>query len=293
MSIHPHPGTSPEADRVLLAALCAVVLTYLVQEVYSLDVWWHLAIGRDILATRSVPRLDQYAAAALGRPYHDSHWLFQVLLASAYRAASWVGVQILQASIWVGALVCTYRAARLWGGVSLSAALTFLAAMACVERFLPRPDSVTVLLVAAFYLLLSGTGMPHRRRAATLAILQVAWVNSHGLFILGPMMAGAYLLEALWPGRKSVAESWKPALTTFLVVLLATLVTPYGVGAWRYAALLLTEVSAPGLVSGLGELSPTFGPAARSSPAFWFFLALLGVTGVGALTAAARRAPVS
>jgi hypothetical protein len=148
-------------------------------------------------------------------------------------------------------------------------------------------------MVAAFYLVLADRDRSLRARIAILAVLQVIWVNSHGLFAIGPGMVGAYAVEAVWICWRSKSEEWKPALATLGAVLLATLITPYGVRAWGYAALILTEASAPGTVSTLGEMSSTFGADARSSPAFWFFAALLALV-VGATShALARRRPLS
>ena len=68
-------------DKLLPAALIWVIAAFLVHELFSLDVWWQLAIGRDILQTFQVPETNLYSAAALNQPYHDSHWLFQLVLA--------------------------------------------------------------------------------------------------------------------------------------------------------------------------------------------------------------------
>jgi hypothetical protein len=295
--LSPRSNPANDANRLarvaLLAALAWVIASFLVQELYSLDAWWHIAIGRDILDHWSIPRVDRYTALGLGLPYHDSHWLFQLLLGAFHRAFGLVGAQWVQIGLWGGALTLVYRAARRWTETGTSAALTFLAAMACVERFLPRPEAVTVLMVAAFYLILADRDRSLRARIAILVVLQVIWVNSHGLFVIGPGMVGAYAVEAVWIRWRAKSGEWKPALATLGAVLLATLVTPYGVGAWAYAALILTEASAPGTVSTLGEMSSTFGATARSSPVFWFFAALL-VLVVGATShALARQRPIS
>jgi hypothetical protein len=275
-----------------LAALVWVTGAFLVQELYSLDGWWQIAIGRDILDRWSIPREDHYTVAGWGLPYHDSHWLFQLLLGVFHRAFGLIGAQLVQIGIWSGALVLVYRAGRRWVETGTSAALAFLAAMACAERFLPRPEAVTVLMVAAFYLILADRNRSPQSRITILVVLQVIWVNSHGLFPIGPGMAGAYAAEAVWTRWRSNSGEWKPALATFVAVLLATLVTPYGVGAWAYAALILTEASAPGTVSTLGEMSSTFGAGARSSPAFWFFAALLALVVCTTSDALARRRPL-
>jgi hypothetical protein len=233
--LSPRPDPENDASRLtrvaLLAALAWVTASFLVQELYSLDAWWHIAIGRDILDHWSIPRLDRYTVAGLGLPYHDSHWLFQLLLGVFHRAFGLVGVQLVQIGLWSGALALTYRAARRWAETGTSAALVFLAAMACVERFLPRPEAVSVLMVAAFYLVLADQGRSLRARLATLVVLQVIWVNSHGLFIIGPGMVGAYAVEAAWIRWRTKSGEWKPALATLGAVLLATLATPYGVSA--------------------------------------------------------------
>jgi hypothetical protein len=294
--LSPRSHSASDANRLahaaLLAALAWVIASFLVQELYSLDAWWHIAIGRDILDHRSIPRVDRYTVLGLGLPYHDSHWLFQLLLGVFHRAFGLLGAQWVQIGLWGGTFALTYRAARRWAEAPTSAALTFLAAMACVERFLPRPEAITVLMVAAFYLVLADRERPLRFRIAILFALQLIWVNSHGLFAIGPGMVGAYAVEAVWAGVRSKARDWKPALATLGAVLLATLVTPYGGGAWAYAALILTEASAPGIVSGLGEMSPTFGANARSSPAFWFFAALVALLAGSAIHALARRRPL-
>ena len=89
---------------LLLSALAFSIGAFLVSQIYDLDVWWQVAIGRDILAQGAVPAIDRFAAVALGRPYHDSHWLFQVLLAmaratNASRDAEWALQQLAKRAL--------------------------------------------------------------------------------------------------------------------------------------------------------------------------------------------------
>lgn len=278
----------------LLPALsaAAAVAAFLVVEVYDLDVFWIVTIGRDILATRSVPAADRYTVAGLGHPYQDIHWLFQVAAALAHAAAGWAGVGLLAAAVWALTLLLVYRASARHAPAALAAVLVFLAAMASAERFLPRPEIATFLGIALFWERLAAGRFRSRRDVALLVLAQAAWANAHGLFVLGPFLAGCYLLEALARGRRE-ADGTAPALGRLLgLLLLATLATPHLLRGWTYAWLLVTQVG-PGasrLMRSLAELSPTFGEAFRSSPAFWFYLALLVVTAVPAAVAAARRA---
>lgn len=278
------------AGLACLGAAWAAILAFLVVEVYDLDVWFHLAIGRDILASGEVPTVERYAVAALGRPYHDSHWLFQVAIALAQRAAGWVGVQLVAILLWAGALGCGYSAARRHVGRSAASVLLFLSGMACVERFLPRPEVVTVALVGFFWWRLQDGRFVAWRDLLLLAGLQALWTNSHGLFVLGPGLAACYAV-AEWLTAAPERAARRPATRLFAILLCATLVSPDGLGSWRYAALLFGEVGsgAPAVMKSLGELSPTFGAAARSAPAFWFHAALAAAIAVLAPLALARR----
>jgi hypothetical protein len=126
---------------------------------------------------------------------------------------------------------------------------------------------------------------------AILVLIQIIWSNSHGLFVIGPFLVGCHLLVTVF--RKSIEPPGdvRSLVRALAAVVAATLVTPFGFGGWRYAALLLTEVGsgAPEIMRDLGELSATFGEAARSSPAFWFYLVLLILAGAAAITSLARR----
>ena len=137
----------------LLGAVFAIA-SFLVHEVYSLDVWWQVAIGRDILAKWSVPTVDLYAAAAMEHSYHDAHWLFQVLLALSDRFLDMAGAQLVTVLFWIPTLFFCYRATRHWTSTRVASTLLYLAAMASVERFLPRPEIASFFGIAAFYSLL-------------------------------------------------------------------------------------------------------------------------------------------
>jgi tetratricopeptide (TPR) repeat protein len=109
---------------------------------------------------------------------------------------------------------------------------------------------------------------------------QVIWSNSHGLFVVGPFMAGCYCAAAAMRGVRGHDTALAPLTRLLAILLAATMITPYGADGWRYALLLFTEAGphAPAALKAVGELSPTFGSAARAGYAFWFFALLLAAT---------------
>lgn len=262
--------------KLILAAVSIAVAAFLVREVVDADTWWQVAIGRDILDRLAVPSADRFSAAGWGRSYHDSHWLFQVIMALSDRAAGMAGVTLATALLWGCVLAVTYRTIRTWLSPPVASILLFVIAVACSDRFTPRPDIVTCLMIALFYRYLAMDIWRSAGGVAQLALLQVLWANSHGLFVIGPFMAGCYLLGSL-PDMKTDPEKIKQSALLAAVLTAASCVTPFGVDGWRYALLLATEAGAgaPDFFKRIAELAPTFGPLSLGWPDFWAYLLLL------------------
>lgn len=274
---------------IIFLSLLAIAV-FLVVEIYDLDIWWQLAIGRGILDNGHVPTIDQYTVAAFGRPYHDSHWLFQLLMAAADSFLGLTGVQFVMILIWAVGLYSCWRSMRR-NALSPAVATLWLVlvSMACSERFLPRPEIVTLALIAVYYERLQRGAYVEKVDLLIFFVLQILWSNSHGLFVLGPFLVGSYLGTAIiFPVER---DQLKARIRLLLVVLFATLMTPFGFGSWKYAWLLFTEVggSASELMKSVGELSPTFGSANLHGFSFWFYLVFLVVTALACAGAFVRR----
>ncbi|MDR3578737.1 MAG: tetratricopeptide repeat protein [Oryzomonas sp.] len=265
---------------------------FLINQSDDYDVWWHVVIGKNILSDLSIPTVDQFARASLGRPYHDSHWLFQIMLAVSDRFGGMVGVEAFMVAIWTATLAFCRKAASQWSSPLTSDVLLFLAAMASVERFIPRPEIISFLMISLFYLLLQKGKYKTWPEMTIFAALQAIWANSHGLFVFGPVMAGCYLLVAVVRFVKNKEEKEIFSLSRLMLVLLAgTLATPFGLNGWRYALLLFTEATSSSsvILKSVGELRPTFCSAAMSTTAFWFYVVLLVVAIIAIIPAALRK----
>ncbi|KAB2954068.1 MAG: hypothetical protein F9K18_14035, partial [Thermoanaerobaculia bacterium] len=183
---------------LLVAATVLVATSFLDVEIYDLDIWWHLAIGREILAHLEVPRLDHWTVLGAGRAYHDSHWLFQAAAALAERVGGMAGVQALMVGLWALTLAAAYRIARRRLPVEGAALLTLAPLAAGLERILPRPELVTFAALAWFLVWLGGSDSWRPAGLARLALVQVAWTNAHGLFVLGPFAVGCHAAAEVW-----------------------------------------------------------------------------------------------
>ncbi len=226
-------------DGLLIALVPITAFLLGCQEMFDSDVWWHVRAGQWIWATGRVPSLDPFTFTSADRRWIDLHWLFQLILAGAHRLGDGAGMILLASGL--GATVTlvglTTRDRRWPLFVNAACWLPALGAMSA--RFDPRPELLSLLGTAVYLAVLLRTD-----RAPALAwllpLVQVIWVNSHALFVLGPVILGAYWIDQFAgsitrpapapgeTGRLPRRQAWLHLVGATLAVLLALLVNPYG-----------------------------------------------------------------
>jgi len=177
-----------------------IILFFLIRQVADFDMWFHMAVGKQILATGSLPATDQLSLLNRGNPVSAHLWLFQVLLASAYPLAGAVWLQAIQTGVIGTALFFVYRTTRIRAPQATSWLLLLVVAIASSERFTLRPEIVSFVMIALYYFRLQQGKCRTPLDLFLFFILQEIWTNSHGIFVIGPFMTGCYLVEALLQG---------------------------------------------------------------------------------------------
>uniref|UniRef100_A0A831U345 TPR domain protein n=1 Tax=Geobacter metallireducens TaxID=28232 RepID=A0A831U345_GEOME len=275
------PSMASENRRavwLLGAAVSLIIGVFLLRKVSEYDIWFHMTMGKEILRTGSLPWVDRFSQLNMGRPYHDSQWLFQVVAAFGYGLMGFWWLQALQVVLWGGTFFQVYRACRVWSTSVGSWLLVLAVALASEERFSIRPELVTVLMVSLYYRRLQQGKYRSWRDIALLAILQIVWTNCHGVFVIGPVLAACYLAEALvrWRIDRDFTDARRLGLL-MAALSVGCILTPFGLDGLKFAWLLMVEVSpaAPAVFKTVYDLEPVFGEASRSTVAFWVFLPLL------------------
>ncbi|MFQ5718553.1 MAG: hypothetical protein ACE5IK_03300 [Acidobacteriota bacterium] len=229
-------------------ALAATILIPVVAGLFTLrqlddfDLFWHLRTGQWIQEMHQVPLTDPFGEITAGAPWIEVPWAADVAMAVVARIAGVLGLQILAVLLVTGSFgVCLVRLPRtplvIWAGV--------LAILTCWQRFLPRPDLLSLPLLIALLLLVDR--MPSKRRAdlAWVALLAVVWCNIHGSFVLVPVVLAATLGGELL-GHRPVRH----LLLALALVLVAPLATPYGA---RLYLVLEPYVKSIAALAGLTE----------------------------------------
>lgn len=300
MSVQARPhnpdSTRSPIDIILVTTVSIAITSLLIRQFHEPDIWWHLAIGKDILRNLLIPVTDHYSLAGWGRPYHDSHWLFQVIVALLEKIGGLAAVGIMPAVIWSATLFICYQTMRRWVDSASAAIMLGIVAVACHYRFIPRPDIVTCLFISLFYQLLHFGRFRTAPQLLFICSLQIVWSNSHGLFVIGPFMASCYLAEAAWKSTHDPSVRLYPTLRLTIFLFLASLCTPFPFKGWQYAFQLAQEAGpgADSVFKTIGELTPLYTFKSIDKPEFWAFaIIVLLLIPMGWALARRRKLPLA
>jgi hypothetical protein len=217
------------------------------------DVYWHIAVGRWIVAHGAFPHTDVFSATMAGAPWIAKEWLSQLLYAGAYALAGWPGVVVLAAAAIAAAfaLLAHFLLQKLAPVPAL--VLVGAAFVLAAPHLVARPHALALPAMVAWVGAL--VNAVERRRPPPLALLPLMtlWANLHGGFTLGLALIAPIAFEAGWNAgaeRRQVATQW---IRFGLLALVAACVTPYGPESiavtWRILRL-------GGALSIIGEWQP-------------------------------------
>jgi hypothetical protein len=242
-------------DWLLIGLLVTIAFLLGCYEMADSDIWWHLSGGRWILEHGRAPEFDPFTFGSQDRQWVDIHWAFEVLATVIYQLAAVPGLVLLAAT--AGALaVLACMTARKPDWPIVITILVWSPALVLVSwRFDPRPEIFSLLYIGLFLAILWRVD---RRPALAwlLPVIQVLWVNTQGLFILGPILFACYFAERIWRtfwGARTdsieQAPSWRRHVVgAGIAVAAACLASPYGLDAVRFPFDLFPKVAAQGNV---------------------------------------------
>lgn len=273
----------------LFAAVALIALRVFLTPIPPHDFWWHMATGREIVATGAIPAVDSFSFTRAGEAFYNQSWLAQLLLYGLHGLGGVPLLIMVQAAV----LTLTYGL-LLWlcirrsGAARLSAGVVLMLTMPLsFDNWNVRPQSYAFPLFAAFLLVLTAWRENWNPEAAQrvpalwrgrlwlLPLLMLLWVNIHGSFVLGgALIALTFAGEAarrFWEARREAA-AWaerpigvaedvlsrpeRPARSPLWPLFVwgaataaAMLVNPRGVGVLGYVRDLLSTSAVTTLVT--------------------------------------------
>jgi hypothetical protein len=225
--------TGPAGLARALVWLAAVALGLSLLE--DPDLWGHVRFGLDLIDSHRLTLHDHYSYTS-DVVWVNHEWLSELVMAPAFRAAGGPGLIVLKtvlvlsmAGLIVFAVSGEARHANRSPEWILACGLT-----GTVWRLNTlRPQLFSLVLFAAFLVLLTRAGDRWTVRLLALPAVMALWVNVHGAWVMGLIVFSVWSAgELMRPTTKS--PSRRLIVISLAVVWFATLLNPYGVGLWEF-----------------------------------------------------------
>jgi hypothetical protein len=261
----------------LVATILALITCLYVSLVQTsgVDFWLQAKIGEIIVQQHAIPDTLLFPFTEIATEKFNAHeWLASIVFYAAIQLVGEDGLPFFTALLGLSlfllaAWLCFVRSQR-----NLAVAL-FGAAIALAGenyRHVLRPELLALNLMVAYWIGLERfRACPGYRNALWPAVCVLLWVNSHGSFIIAPILAGIYTL-GLHVDRMRQQGAWKlapsPAVRAWalltLAMSLACLVNPFG---WEMVHFVFDFSSKAGLATRVYEWMPSY--KFTYLPGFW------------------------
>lgn len=266
--------------RLVVALTFIAIFAMAARVSVDTDTWWHLRTGQWIVEHRAIPQVDVFSTTRAGADWRIPGWLAQAPLYLVFAAFGYGGLNLLTAALITLTFALVYPMCA--GHPLLRAFALVLAAAVSGLYWSARPQLVSLVLAAAFALILYQYRWQQRNRLWLLPILMVVWANAHGGFAIGFILLavtvageGAHWLWERWRQRRSQRARpllWLLGITALCA--LAVMLNPAGPALVLY----------PFKTVGIGALrdfiqewqSPDF-HALEAQPFLWLLFLTLSV----------------
>lgn len=205
------------------------------------DMWWHLRMGQIVWSTHTIPTTDIFSFTTGHHTWVPHEWLAQVLIYGAYRFDGYSGMMLWLCAVSALVVVAGYALCSLVAG---NAKVAFLGAMTiwffATSGFAIRPQIIGYFFLVIELLVIHFGRTRDPRWFFCLPLLFAIWVNCHGSFFLGIVLALVFLGCSFFEFHAGllVSARWNPPVRRALAISLALsvgalFVNPIG---WRLVA---------------------------------------------------------
>ena len=198
----------------------------------------HITIGKYMIESRSIVTSDLFSYTMQSEHITPHEWIAQLIYGGAYMILGLNGVVLVAAIVLSTTFMLLYLELLERSTPRLLAfGLTFWGAIITMVHWLARPHLFTLLFLAIFA---SKMGQVYRGRNVPFwhfGVVMLVWANTHGAFIFGFVIWGAYLVAWLIENRTLEINLKSPTLKKLLaaggISFLATFINPVGWRLWE------------------------------------------------------------
>ncbi len=200
------------------------------------DYWWYVRLGRDIMETGIVPRVDTFSYTYPGRPIYYQPWLSAVTFWLAYSLGG-ATLTFLLRSVSIGiayALIWTLMRAA---GTEprIATLLTIIMGLSSSMNWSMRPQILAYPLFALMLWILWHWQNGRAKFIWLLPLATLLWANLHGSFVLAFVLMGSALIFS--EGNRKQLAIWLG------ISLVVTVFNPRGIFVWKFVPDMLNSAS--------------------------------------------------
>ena len=187
--------------NVIIFIVCyAVLISYSLGPQSSLDTYWHLQIGQDLLEKGLSPWVDHYSFTFSGKEINPVPFLFQVTLATLVSIFGETSGLILLKVIYVTLLL--FVVYRFFRQIKAPWFIIFLILPILVYfinmRLIVRPDTLSnILIIICLSLYLKARESFSTKELASICLLLLFWVNYHSSILGYIIIFGLFMDRAI------------------------------------------------------------------------------------------------
>jgi len=265
---------------VLRALLFVAIFSLAAVPPLDPDLWWHLANGRLITTTASIPHVDLYSFSAAGQPWVMHEWLADLGMYGLYQFGGLPLLVAIAALVVTAAALCLFTLLR-GAGLHPTAAvgLTLVGALAGSTAWGARPQLLNLLFTG---ILLVGLTRyrEHHLRAWLLPPFIWLWANLHSGFLVGVIIGLLFVAGEALDARlgRGTPMAWSRIRALALAVGAAAvlaIVNPFGIQTVLFP---LGTLTSPLIQNNIQEwASPDFHSTAGLMLEVVLFLMLAGL----------------
>lgn len=226
-----------------LLSVLFFVLSFL--PIYHTDVWGHLAYGRVIDATRTIPSTEPLLPLLKGVPFVDSAWLSQLVgyrMVAAYGNSAIRFLFAASITLCCGLLMARMQSRTRNAWMTVLGVATYLW-LTWIQLAIVRPQLAGMVCFTAILCLMTGRRFPRWGWAAVVGVMAL-WANLHGSFPVGIAVLGAFAVgraaDVLRRTNRFAAvwkdETFRRNVLLTQLAFAATLLNPYGLALWTEVA---------------------------------------------------------
>ena len=288
---------TPKELNIVAVTLLFLITLPMLTKIFTSDFGTHIAIGREIVQSRTIAEKEFLNYPSLGRYNPNGEWGFQAILYLVFSVGGFYGVSFLCWAVVFAIFLLLHRGAVLRGAHPLLAVLAIFAFSGFLRiRIQPRPELFTYFFIALTIFLFCEYFFGTRKRLIYLfPPVVLVWANSHPTYLMAFLLCGAFvadrLARAIWwkEFRWETFKTWilPPVFVGVAGVILCGL-NPHGYNAILTPLHLLARGTGGGsggssILMSISELTPVTGTGFfvyyKAAAAFAVVSLLLGLAG--------------